>query len=187
MAELPILLTHAFAGEPLGTHQEPPCYSPEAGPLPTVRINGDKKIDSDSSSFIPANEPGTDSMPVDEIISDRAHGRNENITINGIPLADAVQAEGRTDIRTHLRREQSRLAAQCGLRRAASPRRALGRPGRPRRAISLVLARELEPFLLDESLPLEGIADLFNLSVSVVRAYMKWLGVTRKRGRKRNH
>ena len=150
MAELPILLTHAFAGEPLGTHQEPPCYSPEAGPLPTVRINGDKKIDSDSSSF-------------------------------------AVQAEGRTDIRTHLRREQSRLAAQCGLRRAASPRRALGRPGRPRRAISLVLARELEPFLLDESLPLEGIADLFKLSVRVVRAYMKWLGVTRKKGRKRNH
>jgi hypothetical protein len=187
VAELPISLTHTLAGELVGIHQEPPRYSTEAGPLPTGRINADRRIGSNSSSFIPSNEPGTDVMPVDEIISDRAHGPNENITINGVRLADAVQAEGRADIRAHLRHEQSKLAAQCGLRRSASPRRALGRPGRPRRAISLVLARELEPFLLDESLPLEGIADLFKLSISVVRAYMKWLGVTRERGRKRNH
>jgi hypothetical protein len=150
--------------------------------LPTVRMNGDRRIGPEPSTSIYPNEPETDSMPVDEIVSDLVHGPNQNITINVVP-----QAEGRTDIRTHLRREQSRLAAQCGLRRAASARRALGRPGRPRRAISLVLARELEPFLLDESLPLEGIAELFKLSTSVVRAYMKWLGVTRKKGRKKNH
>jgi len=186
VAELPRLL-HALAGEPFGIRQETLSYSPEAGLLPTVRMNGDRRIGPEPSTSIYPNEPETDSMPVDEIVSDLVHGPNENITINVVPPVDAVQAEGRTDIRTHLRREQSRLAAQCGLRRAPSPRRALGRPGRPRRAISLVLARELEPFLLDESLPLEGIADLFKLSTSVVRAYMKWLGVTRKRGRKSNH
>jgi hypothetical protein len=106
-------------------------------------------------------------------------------TTNGIPFGRVIQAEVRTDIYEHLRNEQSELAAQCGLRRASSPRRALGRPGRPKRAISVVLAYKLEPFLLDETWSLKDVAELFQLSIGVVRAYMEWLGVTRSKGRKR--
>jgi len=109
-----------------------------------------------------------------------------SVTINGIPLGRAIQAEVRTDIHAHLRNEQSELAAQCGLRRAASPRRALGRPGRPKRGFSLILARKIEPFLLDETQSLKDVAERFQLSIGVVRAYMERLGVTRSKGRKRS-
>jgi hypothetical protein len=59
-----------------------------------------------------------------------------------------------------------------------------GRPGRPKKAVSIILLTDLEPFLRDDSYSLAGIGELFGLSVSELQFYMRRLELRRKRGRK---
>jgi hypothetical protein len=108
---------------------------------------------------------------------------DSQITIDGLPL-EAVQAvEKNIEIARHLRDEVTKLGVQCGLRRCTSkPSRHLGHSGRPKKAISLYLLKELEPFLRDDSYSLAGIADLFDFSMGELQFYMRRLGLHRKRG-----
>jgi hypothetical protein len=107
------------------------------------------------------------------------------ITVDGVPLEDALAVEQSNEIALHVKNEAKRLAAQCGVRRCSStPHQRLGRPGRPRRAASLTLLAELEPYLRDESCLLTEIADLFGLSMNDLKFYQRRLAILRKRGRK---
>jgi hypothetical protein len=93
-----------------------------------------------------------------------------SITIDGLPLADLLAAEQSNEIALHMKNEVKKLVGECGVRRcSSSPRTHFSRPGRPRKATSLPLLFELEPYLRDESCPLSEIADLFGLSMNDLR------------------
>lgn len=107
------------------------------------------------------------------------------ITVDGVPLGDVLAVEQSNEIALHVKNEAKRLAAQCGVRRCSSTQhQRMGRPGRPRRAASLTLLAELEPYLRDEECRINEIADLFGMSAHDVRFYQRWLQIQRKRGRK---
>lgn len=102
-----------------------------------------------------------------------------------MPLKEALAIERSTEITQHLRDELRTLATQCALRRSPSkPTYRLGRPGRPKKAISIPLLADLEPFLKDDSYALAKIAELFGMSVGELQFYGRRLGIRRKRGRK---
>jgi hypothetical protein len=106
-------------------------------------------------------------------------------TVNGVPLDVVLDEERSAEIKRHLRQEQSSHARECGLRRCSTPRSIhMGHPGRPARTYSVLLMGELEPYLRDESLPSDGIADLFGISPGELHAYKNHLGICRRRGRK---
>lgn len=107
------------------------------------------------------------------------------IKVDGIPLEDVLVVEQSIEIAQHLKCEAKTLAAQCGVRRRTSGTRIrLSRPGRPTKAVSLLLLRELEYFLKDETLLLRENADLFGLTLNELGFYQRRLSVHRKRGRK---
>lgn len=110
---------------------------------------------------------------------------DSHITVNGVPLDVALAWQKSAEISNHLRTESSAIAARCGVRRA-STRRAfrLGRSGRPKKGISLLLLQALEAFLRDDSYSLAGISELFQMTMGEVRFYLRFLGIKRKRGRK---
>lgn len=108
-----------------------------------------------------------------------------HITIGSVPPKEALAIERSIEITQHLRDELRTLATQCGLRRSpGKPVYRLGRPGRPKKAVSILLLADLEPFLKDDSYALAGIAELFGLSVGELQFYGRRLGIQRKRGRK---
>jgi hypothetical protein len=110
---------------------------------------------------------------------------DSHITISGVPLEDGLAAEKSIEVARHLRAEISNLGSRCGLRRCPSAHSSrLGRQGRPKKAVSLLLLAELGAFLKDESYPLAGIADLFDLTMGKLQFYVRWFGIQRKRGRK---
>lgn len=110
---------------------------------------------------------------------------DSHIRINGMPLEDLLAVERSIEISEHFREEVKTLAVQCGVRRRhTSPRMRFCRPGRPRKAVSLLLLAELEPYLKDETLVLRDIADLFEISLNDLKFYQRRLSVRRKRGRK---
>ncbi len=106
-------------------------------------------------------------------------------TINGVPLDVVLDEERSAEIEDHVRKEQLKLARGCGLRRCSTPRRFhVGRPGRPHRVYSVPLMRDLEPYLRDQGLRCDGIAELFGISLGELRAYQKHLGIRRRWGRR---
>ena len=110
---------------------------------------------------------------------------DSHITIDGIPLGEALALEKSKEVERHLRNEIADIATQCGLKRCPSKSHAhFGRPGRPRKAVSLPLLSELEPYLKDDACPLADIADLFKFSMGELQFYMRRLELHRKRGRK---
>jgi hypothetical protein len=107
------------------------------------------------------------------------------ITVTGVPLNEALGLAQSIEIAQHFHDEVSTRGKQCGLRRCPSkPKMSFGRPGRPKKAVSITLLTDLEPFLKDDSYSLAGISELFGLSVSELQFYMRRLGLHRKRGRK---
>jgi hypothetical protein len=108
-----------------------------------------------------------------------------NITINGAPLNEALALEQSIEIAHHIRSEVIMRGKECALRHCPSkPKINFGRPGRPKKAVSILLLIDLEPFLRDDTYSLAGIGELFGLSVSELQFYIRRLGLHRKRGRK---
>jgi hypothetical protein len=107
------------------------------------------------------------------------------ITVNGVPLKEALATAQSFEIANHVRSEVSARGKECGLRRCSSKAKMnFGRPGRPKKAVSITLLTDLEPFLKDDSYSLAGISELFGLSTGELQFYMRRLGLHRKRGRK---
>jgi len=105
--------------------------------------------------------------------------------VNGVPLDEVLGQEKSAEIQAHLQQEQSKLRRDLGLRRSPTPRRFhTGCYGRSGRVYSVRLMCDLRHFLLDDSLPVAGIADLFGISLGELHAYRRHLGIWRRRGRR---
>ena len=109
---------------------------------------------------------------------------NAIATVNGVSLDKVLDEQKSAEIRNHMQAEQSKLAHNLGLRSTRSPRRiGLGRYGRSSKGYSVVLKENLAPYLSDDSLREEEIADLFSISVKDLRAYRRRIDSHRQRNR----
>lgn len=91
-------------------------------------------------------------------------------TVNGVPLDEVLCDEENAEIREHVRNERANLVKAIRPRRARSPRRlGMGHHGKSGQGYSVLLMRDLEPYVSDADLTDKGIADLFRIRLTEIR------------------
>ncbi len=108
-----------------------------------------------------------------------------NITVNGMPLAEALRQQRLSEIQEHFATEETDLRRKLARGRSTPVPLAARKRGRKPIEIRYWVAAEIQRLAADESLSVEEIANRAGQPERLVRLCLRQLHIVRKRGRKK--
>ena len=108
-----------------------------------------------------------------------------NITVNGMPLAEALRQQSLSEVQEHFATEETDLRRKLARGRSTPVPLAARKRGRKPIEIRYWVAAEIQRLAADESLSVAEIASHAGQPERLVRLCLRQLHIKRKRGRKR--
>ena len=108
-----------------------------------------------------------------------------NITVNGMPLAEALRQQHLSEVQEHFASEEAGLRRNLARGRSKPVPLAARKRGRKPIEVSYWVMSEIRDLAADESLSVEEIANRAGQPKRLVRLCLRQLHIVRKRGRKK--